>query len=738
MLEEALLVPDQYMHVWGALFAILLTTLLAGFTVWRHEWLWSRSFTAALSEADLASSRLLVVCSWLTMRAFGCLSCFVTRMLGVKSSTLQRMNSTLGAAMSTMLESLAFWFDALWINDLWTSHDVRYQPYAISAAVIYSLGCATYLLVSLCLLFPLQSDHVNVKMIKQDKLLWSSIITASWTASPSLLTLLPWRSHGDGGKDGGDYGGFASLRALNAAYLTGSIFKTVLVALKVVYIVHLKADEDIVLLTLVFNIVVFLRSQLSRVLLVSVLHAKQTRWTRLSIFLSYRVTPDQPFVMQLYEKLKARNLRVWFDVECLKSGQPWEEGFVDGLFSATLFVPILSKAGLANFAKLDKTSKQDNVLIEQVLALEQRERGYIKGVFPVLLGSDDGHGQRANFFSEGARPNCADEVVQAVDENVRTHLLGKYGPGLAVPLLQDRTPCGVLKRLMDMQGDKIDGDCETALERVADKICEMAKEVAGGGHTVDEEGLFTCVGRLLTRAFTFVAMLCCLCRWAVARLTPSKQRIVNRCSRRVNGPHDKARRGSLQHFFARTKDERFSSEETIETGDHAVVINPILVHKARRMRGKEARAKGNSPRGALGKLNLHVETQLSKVELESKEVSRYMHAHMNVDDSSRSSRSPGPELSPANSSKISGQAATARMLQHDSHEQRQSACVSKLSAFRQFSRPHEVEQEESFRLSSLGVELSTVQEAPNEHQSAASSDLNDDAVGRPRRASTRV
>ena len=81
------------------------------------------------------------------------------------------------------------------------------------------------------------------------------------------------------------------------------------------------------------------------------------RWRRLTIFLSYRVHSDQPLVRLLYERLLAHKLSVWWDVECLKPGQPWEDGFADGLFGSAIFVPVLSKAALASFATLAGASR---------------------------------------------------------------------------------------------------------------------------------------------------------------------------------------------------------------------------------------------------------------------------------------------------------------------------------------------------------------------------------------------
>jgi hypothetical protein len=79
------------------------------------------------------------------------------------------------------------------------------------------------------------------------------------------------------------------------------------------------------------------------------------------LFLSYRVTSDAELVERLHDKLRSINVDVWWDRVCLLPGQPWEEGFADGLLSSDISVPFLSKAALAPFASLEPTSRCDNV-----------------------------------------------------------------------------------------------------------------------------------------------------------------------------------------------------------------------------------------------------------------------------------------------------------------------------------------------------------------------------------------
>ena len=47
---------------------------------------------------------------------------------------------------------------------------------------------------------------------------------------------------------------------------------------------------------------------------------------------------------------------------CLKGGKRWEDGFVNGLLSSVLVVPVLSTPLLRGFEKLSPYSRCDNVL----------------------------------------------------------------------------------------------------------------------------------------------------------------------------------------------------------------------------------------------------------------------------------------------------------------------------------------------------------------------------------------
>ena len=198
---------------------------------------------------------------------------------------------------------------------------------------------------------------------------------------------------------------------------------------------------------------------------------QRVRWRQVSLFLSYRVASDAPLVEALYTELQRLGLRVWWDKQCLKPGQPWEDGFCDGLFAARIFVPVLSREGLASFAELSAESPCDNVLLEHVLALEMQRRGVLRAIFPVFVGDTDPadcsvHG---HFFACGGLPSCGPDgtAVEAVDAKAREHLARKLGWRKQELRVPDRSPGGVLAQLCRHQGGFLEGEREGDLRRLA-------------------------------------------------------------------------------------------------------------------------------------------------------------------------------------------------------------------------------------------------------------------------------
>ena len=112
----------------------------------RSEPPWSTISTHPAHAASLSSSR---VC--------GCRGSSVLR---------QRLGAAFTAAVATGMESLAFWFDVLWLHGTWVNRDVRYRPYAVTATGIMVAGSLGFCVLSVLLLFS------NVRGNKQALLDW--------------------------------------------------------------------------------------------------------------------------------------------------------------------------------------------------------------------------------------------------------------------------------------------------------------------------------------------------------------------------------------------------------------------------------------------------------------------------------------------------------------------------------------------------------------------------------------
>ena len=173
--------------------------------------------------------------------------------------------------------------------------DPRQRPYAIGCTTIYVAGCFAYAVLSLRLVFPqlykAKKSLIDVDLIKYNPAIWALIMIASWGACPMLLTLLPWKQR--------EYAGLPTPDAMNQIFAVKTVFKTALITLKTSLIYHLKATEDLVAFTVFFNLIVFTSAMIQRALTYSAVRAAKTKWMRVSVFLSYRVNPDQELVKQL-------------------------------------------------------------------------------------------------------------------------------------------------------------------------------------------------------------------------------------------------------------------------------------------------------------------------------------------------------------------------------------------------------------------------------------------------------
>lgn len=366
-----------------------------------------------------------------------------------------------------------------------------------------------------------------------------------------------------------------------------------------------------------------------------VMYRRVFRWRFITNFLSYRVDSDQELVEELHKRLVALGLSVWWDKKCLKPGQPWEDGFADGLFGSKILIPVLSKGALANFSSLTADSSCDNVLLEHALALEQRERGIIKAIFPVFVGEvEPTTGQHGNFFRDHGIPGCSREAaVTAVDAKVREHLERKHRDNTL--MVTNRTPKGVLDQLCRCQGDFVQGDHEEALDRIALAILAMNKDVAagkviavateGGGSKDDAPSAKDGATRDVPRDFL---------SWLLQILRLRDDESGSSCLPDTNDVNvllpGTARSEGFERFFSAPVDGESSADET---------ANPVLAHEAKTQRIlRESTAKGKS-----GQLRRLMPSTGAKIMSEEEEIEAFL-KHQGVKSDSNAQMSPGSKM----------------------------------------------------------------------------------------------
>jgi len=215
------------------------------------------------------------------------------------------------------------------------------------------------------------------------------------------------------------------------------------------------------------------------------------------MFLSYRVSSDAALVETLYDKLCAQGVDVWWDKKCLPPGQPWEEGFADGVMKAQIFVPVLSKAALAPFAALQPDSRCDNVLLEYRLALELKARGELQAIFPVFVGEIETVGSLGDGYGDfflGGMPAASAVHVDAVEAKLLEHLqrLGKGTPQA------DSTVKGALDEITKHQGEFLKGaPMREQIEKVVMKLVDIARAGQGAPSSPSAGGLSQSAGPIL-------------------------------------------------------------------------------------------------------------------------------------------------------------------------------------------------------------------------------------------------
>jgi hypothetical protein len=106
------------------------------------------------------------------------------------------------------------------------------------------------------------------------------------------------------------------------------------------------------------------------------------------LFIGYRVATDQTTAEFLYTLLTFKyQLKVFWDVKCLKAGESWKSGFLNALPQSKCFIALISvDAHIKTSRNFEIDHSYDNVLIELEYALDMMKRKSYQYLFPILIG----------------------------------------------------------------------------------------------------------------------------------------------------------------------------------------------------------------------------------------------------------------------------------------------------------------------------------------------------------------
>jgi hypothetical protein len=158
------------------------------------------------------------------------------------------------------------------------------------------------------------------------------------------------------------------------------------------------------------------------------------------VFLSYRwLDYDKQLVNDVFEELTNRHttggnhrgVRVFLDSYRLPKGDSFQSEFVQGLLHSEVFVPIVSEGTLESMIKKVQEGKEDNVLIEWMMALICKQfvkTCRLQKIFPVLVGKTEKGGDTkcGNLFVGDVLQRLPVTVSKESMEIV-TRLLAKKG-----------------------------------------------------------------------------------------------------------------------------------------------------------------------------------------------------------------------------------------------------------------------------------------------------------------------
>ena len=196
------------------------------------------------------------------------------------------------------------------------------------------------------------------------------------------------------------------------------------------------------------------------------------------VFLSYRVASDVKHASMVYKMLTGAGLRVWWDKECLKPGEPWDVGFCVGLLKSKVFLPIISQVAIGSFEGLKTDSPCDHLLLEFALALELRERGRLDKIFPLFIGPvDPVTAEYTKYTFSGKYASHPQSLPELSVLSVETRLIDRIDDlGLGSPFIEAMTVKNIVASLLKYQGTFVEGRIEESMKKIVSHALIMLRK----------------------------------------------------------------------------------------------------------------------------------------------------------------------------------------------------------------------------------------------------------------------
>eukprot|EP00301_Raphidiophrys_heterophryoidea_P008143 c13063_g1_i3.p1 GENE.c13063_g1_i3~~c13063_g1_i3.p1 ORF type:complete len:1028 (-),score=286.97 c13063_g1_i3:82-3165(-) len=184
------------------------------------------------------------------------------------------------------------------------------------------------------------------------------------------------------------------------------------------------------------------------------------------LFLSYRVATDKLRVKVVYDCVSLLAVddqgtppTVFFDSECLLTGQKWNEGFAQALANSSVFMPLISLESVESIRQ-KSMNQDDNVMLEWSLALELMRKQRVKAIIPFFLSNSIAFTEISNL-PDHVNSNVNMACIKMLTEVCGVHLSDHDNNRIA-----NQTVRSVGEEMCRLQGVRLAEDIATDNGRV--------------------------------------------------------------------------------------------------------------------------------------------------------------------------------------------------------------------------------------------------------------------------------